>query len=96
MRPHMAHIAQTLARKDAVREAGNTQSSYARYTEMVKKAIENGWLMEDIVVELEGEKERIESDMREGDALFQQGMRATKTSCLNAIELVLSELREEN
>lgn len=97
MKPHMMHIASTLARKELTREAINHESAYATYKRKVKEALERGFSLDRIIDELLAEKDRIWRDpMRDGDALFKQGVQNTKTSCMNAINLVISELRGDN
>lgn len=95
MRPHMREIARTLVRKDLVEQAGNKRTSYQRYKLMVADAFDKGHSREHILEELEAEMNRIKNDKREGDALFQQGVHNSKISCLNALNLIISELKGE-
>lgn len=96
MRPHMAYIQHTLKRKQATENAANDQTSYLAYTKIAAQARMNGLDNNAILAELEWEKERIENDHREGDALFQQGLSNSKTSCIKAIDRIISEIKGEN
>lgn len=89
----MAHIAHTLARKKAAQEAGNTPTTYKKYRAIVDKAQAAGYSIDDIIYELEHEADSIRNDTREGDPLYLQGVANSKTACLNAITLIISELK---
>lgn len=93
MKPHMQYIAQTLARKKAADDASDYMGSYQTYNKLACRAFEKGYSVSYIIQELEEEKERIEMDRREGDELFQQGLRNAKAACLKAIDLLISELK---
>lgn len=95
MKPHLNHIAHTLARKLAVSKA--KESSYQLYWEKVKRAFEQGYTKTDVIIQLESEMDRIKEDERgeEGDPLFKIGITNAKESCLNAIELIVTELKGE-
>lgn len=92
----MAHIAQTLIRQQEAHEAYNPKSSYEKYTELVDNALKQGFTTEQIIAELEMEKKKIFNDQREGDAIFKSGFANVKASCLNALALIISELKGEN
>lgn len=93
LKPHMTHIAHTLARQTASKEAGNMVTSYRRYHEIATLALTRGVSRPDIIRELEAERARIDQDSRQGDAIYNHGIRNAKTSCQNAIALVIAELR---
>lgn len=95
MRPHLMHIAQTIARKQANLEALNEQKNYQKYMKMVERARSLGYLAEHIIKELEEERERIMKSKYEGDALFQDGVKNSKKACINAINSIISELKGE-
>lgn len=93
MKPHLAYINNTLIRKQLANEARNEQTSYRKYMGMVEQARQDGFNDDHIVSELEAEKWRIEHDLREGDAIFQQGLANAKTSCTIAIARIISEIK---
>lgn len=93
MRPHMAHLQNTLIRKQLMNEAGNKQSSYSRYRALVTRAREQGFTDEQIIHELLIEKERIKRDIRIGDSIFQQGVANSQNACMVSITLVISEIK---
>jgi len=97
LKPHLAHIQNTLVKKQLAEEAADRNTSYRRYMHMIEAARRNGYSEERIVAELEAEKERILKDQREGDdPLFQQGVHNAKVACLSSIELILSELKGDD
>ncbi len=89
----MRHIAQTLIRKEAIEKA--KEPSVSKYWKKVRQAQAMGYLPEEIIKELESEKERIIADVREGDPFFQSGLENSKISCLNALTLIISDLKGE-
>lgn len=93
MKPHMMHIARTLAKKEAVQQASDEEASYRKYIDEVKKAIAYGYSMGKIIGELEKEKERIINDEREGDELVQMGVKNAKISCLVSINKIIDVLQ---
>lgn len=95
MKPHMAHIAETMIRKELAVEAKNPKTSYTRYCQLVDRARAGGYSDADIIKELKEERKRISDDKREGDPLFQEGVHNSKVSCLHAISLIISELEGE-
>lgn len=97
MKPHLAHIQNTLIKKQLVVEAGDRPTTYKRYWEMIKRAREAGTSDETIIAELEAESARILKDQRESDdPMFQQGVHNAKVACMSSIELIISELKGEN
>lgn len=96
MKPHLAHIQNTLIKKQLAVEAGDRPTTYRKYWDMIKKEREKGTPDVIIIAELEGERARILKDQREGnDPLFQQGVHNAKVACLSSIELIISELKGE-
>lgn len=96
MKPYLAHMQNTLIKKQLAIEAGDRPTTYKRYWNMIKAARRNGTSTEQIVEELLAEKERILKDQREGDdPLFQQGVHNAKVACLSSIELIIEELKGE-
>lgn len=93
MRPHMAHIQNTMIKKKLAEKA--KEPSYDQYRRMVDAAFAAGWDKERILMELEAEKQRIQEDKREGDPIFQQGLQNAKASCVASIEILISELKGE-
>jgi len=91
----MMHIANTLARKALNKEAGDYQSSYQKYMKKVKEAQKIGYLPESIIEAIKAERERIINDVKEGDLLFQDGIKRVKTACLQAIAVIIQELEGE-
>lgn len=96
MRPHMQHLAHTMVRKQMAAEAGNKQSSYSKYRKLVLTAKEMGFSNDQIIEELELEKNRIKKDIRVGDSIFQQGVANSQNACMVSIALIISELKGEN
>lgn len=99
MRPHMAHIQNTLIKKKLAEDASNQETSYKKYMKLVTKARNLGHSVYEIISELENEKnviEKMNHDNHEGDPIFQQGVRNAKTSCINAINIIIEELKGEN
>lgn len=94
-RPHMAHMRNTLVRKDLANKASDKTTSYDRYKRMVDASVAEGWSNQEIVHELESEIVRIEADEREGDVLFQQGLHNAKVACISSIRVLISELKGE-
>lgn len=92
MKPHMMHIAHTLARKQAIKEAGDKLTTYGKYKQLILRAELNGFSKDEIVDELLKERERIEHDKRWGDALFQEGLENAQESSLNAIDKLIREI----
>lgn len=92
MRPHLAHINNMLIKKKLAEEAKESKTSYAKYSKLVEKARNEGHEDDEIIEELEREKERIINDYREGDPIFQSGLINAKAACLNSLELVISEI----
>ncbi len=95
MKPHMAYINNMLIRKQLSNEARNEQTSYRKYKGLVERAMRLGHTNEEIIEELKMEAERVMADRRDGDAIFTQGLANCKTSCVNAITLIISELKDE-
>lgn len=96
MKPHMAHIQETIERKRQIEKAGNIDATYEQYMNLVRKAYLADYSKERIIDELENEMKRIEADKREnGDAIFQSGVRVSKTTCLNVIGRIIRELKGE-
>lgn len=91
MKPHMAHIANTVARQQAAEKA--LDSPYARYWALVEKARASGYDDELIIEELEAEAERVRYDEREGDRIFQKGLDNSKVSCLAALMSIIAEIK---
>lgn len=97
MRPHMAHINNTLIKKQLAKAAANENTSYKNYMAMVQRAEKDGWKLPMIIAELQAEKRRIEEDPRNGsgDPILQQGYDNAKMACVNAIRVIISELKGE-
>lgn len=95
MKPHMRHIAHTLARKAIVEDALNQAKDYRRYKDLVEQCLARGMSQEQIIEGLEEERQRVQEDEREGDPLFQIGLKNVKESCTKAINLLISELKGE-
>lgn len=89
----MLHIAQTVARKQAVEEAKESSVPYRRYWTLVEKGRNDGYSDQQILAELERELERIKKDQRAGDPLFQKGVNNSKVSCVAAILKIIEELK---
>jgi len=95
MRPHMAHINNTLLKKKLAEDAADRATSYKRYMDKVKDAKALGFSVQAIIVGLEEEMEHIKQDERDGDGIFQFGLKNAKESCLNAISNIIEELKGE-
>lgn len=96
MRPHMAHIQNTLIKKQLSEEAGNHKTSYRKYKRLVDSAISQGYDEGQIILELEVEKQRIKNDVKESDdPFFIQGVKAAQRSCEMAINLIINELKSK-
>lgn len=93
-RPHMAHINNTLAKKQLIENAGDADGAYGRYRKLVVDFLGRGFTPKELIEELEYEITRIEEDEREGDPLFLEGVQASKKSCIDAIRRLISELRD--
>lgn len=91
----MNHIQNTMRRKQAASEAGNKEAAYSRYRRLAEVARSQGYSTIAIIDELEFEKQKVKDDIRGGDAIFQQGLTNAKSSCLYAISLLISELKQE-
>lgn len=97
MKPHLAHIQNTIIKKQLSEDAKNTKTSYAKYRMRVEHAIRAGHPKEDIILELECEISRIMDDQRESnDPLFQQGVHNAKVACISSIRTIIAELKGEN
>lgn len=95
MRPHMAHIQNTLIKKQLSENAKNSVTSYHKYKKKATDLLNEGYSKESIIKELELEMDNIRNDRRNGDDLFQEGMRNAKVACISAIRVVISELKGE-
>lgn len=95
MKPHLAHMHNTLIKKKLAEDAGNQETSYKNYKSLAKRALDEGYAPILVIAELEAELTKIEADEREGDPIFQNGVANAKTSCSNAIKLVINELKEK-
>lgn len=97
MKPHLAHINNTLIRKHLAERASDQESSYKRYRSLSNKAIAQGYSVYQVIEALEEERKRIERDETfKGDPLFEYGVANAKQACINAIKLVIDELKGEN
>lgn len=94
-RPHMDHLRETLERRQQAARAGDETAAYARYQRQVAVARAEGMDNAGILQELEFEAKRIENDTREGDHLFQQGVKNAKKACLSAIQRIIREIKGE-
>lgn len=92
----MAHIQNTLAKKQLVQEALDIQAPLKKYRELVAGAKARGFDNEAIAAELEDERARITHDIRCGDSLFLKGVENAQSACIVAIDKILSELKGEN
>jgi len=90
----MRYIARTLARKQLSKEASDYDEAYMKYEKMVQEAHKAGISDEQIRAELEFEKQRILTDSRDGDHIFQEGLHNAKVSCISAITMIISRLKE--
>lgn len=96
MKPHLAHIQNTLIKKVLAEDAKKERTSYARYRGIADKALARGVPKAMVIAELESELDTIGRDVREGDdPFFQEGVRNAKVSCTNAIKVVIQELKGE-
>lgn len=91
----MEHINKTLARKRLAEEAADVDSTYLKYRGAANRALAHGAKIWDVVKELEAERKRIEADEREGDDIFIQGVKNSKTACLQSIDRLIVELEGE-
>lgn len=97
MKPHMAHIQNTLIKKKLAEDAKNTTTSYSRYRTKVDRALQAGYSKADIVTELESEINFIMTDTRDSnDPLFQQGVHNAKVACISSIRTIIAELKGED
>lgn len=94
MKPHLNHIKHTMQRRQASSEAGNVDAALYKYKNMVAVAQEHGFTKAQIIAELEAERERVLTDTREGDAIFQQGLTNAKNACQKAIDQIIRELMD--
>lgn len=94
MKPHMKHIKETMARKQAANEAGNKETAYNHYKNKVAIA-QKYFKNEEIVQELEREMERVKNDKKIGDAIYLQGVANAQNACMVAIARIISELKGE-
>lgn len=92
MRPHMAHIAETLERKAMAEDAKDIQSSYKKYRAIADRSLSEGYFPATVAAELAHEIVRIEEDVREGDQLYLNGVANAKTACIAAIRTVIAEI----
>lgn len=95
MKPHLAHINNTLIKKQLAEKAKDTQSTYAQYRSKADQLMQV-MPIEDIVSELELEISRIMASNHEGDDIFQQGVHNSKVSCISSIRTLIAELKGEN
>lgn len=94
MRPHMQHIANTLVKKDLLEKSKNQKTSYSKYRDMANKYIRQGYAKEYLIEELYGEIDRIMADERtSNDPILAQAYHNAKVSSVNAIRVVISELK---
>ncbi len=93
MKPHMAHINNTLVRKKLATDARNVEPSLETYRRLVRKARAAGYSASGIIAELEAEKHRVLMDIRAGDAIFLEGVRNAQNACIVAIDTIISELK---
>lgn len=96
MRPHMAHIHNTMIKKRLADEAADTKSSIRKYRDLVEKARASGYDDDAIIIELESEKDRIRKDIQCGDSLYLKGVENAQTACLASIDEIIKELKGEN
>jgi hypothetical protein len=96
VKPHLAHISNTLIKKQLACMAGNEQTAYAKYKNKVDFALAAKVKESEIIEELNREIETIEADKRDGDPIFQEGIHNAKTACISAIRLLISELKGDN
>lgn len=95
MKPHMAHIAETIIRKRLAEDAKNPETSYEKYTKKVEAAKTAGYTTAEIIAALECEIERVRKDHRPGDALFLHGVNNSKLACISSISVIIAELKGE-
>lgn len=96
MKPHLAFINQTMAKKKAAEEAKKPELAYDRYQQLVIKAQNRGALVLDIIFELKQEKTRIAQKKYEfyDDPIIEQGIRDATASHLEAIDRLIKELED--
>lgn len=90
MKPHMAHINNTMIRKQLVEKA--KESPYDNYKKKVDEALSLGFPKDKIIIELENEIQRIKKDIRAGDSLHMQGVLNAQNACMDAIYVLITEL----
>ncbi len=93
MKPHMAHIAETIARKQLVEDAKKPETSYRQYKQIANEALGAGFTKEEIAESLEVVIEMIKNHNSSGDALFLQGVHNWKVSCIASIKVIIAELK---
>jgi len=98
MKPHMRHIQETLAKKQAVEKAKDMAAQLAKYRAQVERAQRAGYSNDQIAAELENEVAAVMADDRTSDdPLYQQGVHNAKVACVTAIRVIIAELKgEEN
>ena len=96
MKPHLAHINNTIIKKQLADDAKNTKTSYAKYRAKIDKALANGYPKQAIIDELEHEVQDIMLDERDGDPIFKQGVHNAKVACISSIRTIIAELKGEN
>jgi hypothetical protein len=93
----MAFLQNAVIKKQLAEKAKD--SSYEKYKKKVEAAIREDYSNVEIISELEFEMKRIEAATHENesnDPIFKQGVENAKASCLNAIQTIISELKEKN
>lgn len=88
----MAHMHNTFIKKRLVENA--RQSAYSKYKSIADGALASGMPKETVIAELEAEADRIRNDDRDGDHLFQQGLRNARESSLEDIATLIQEIKK--
>ncbi len=96
MKPHMAHIHNTMIKKKLAKDAGDVSTTIAGYRAKIAKAQAFGFPAADIIEELRLERESISKDIRAGEAIFLQGVVNAKRACIAAIDQLISELKGDD
>lgn len=95
MRPHLAHLQNTMIKKQLAVDALDTDKPMKRFRDLVARARAAGYDGVAIITELQAERFRIKTDIRCGDSLFLKGIENAQSACIVAIDKIISEIKGE-
>lgn len=91
----MAHIQNTLIKKQLAEDAKDISGPQEKYKKLVAQARDAGYSDLAIMNELQKERDRIKKDIRCGDSMFLKGVENAQAACLVAIDKIIDELKGE-